>query len=111
VLKAVTEQRRLHNEELRKLYTSPNIIRVIKSRRIRWAWHVARMREMKSAYNIFVGKRQGKSSLGRPRRRWKDSNRMDLSKIGWEGVNWIYLAQDRDQWRAVVNTVMNLRVP
>jgi hypothetical protein len=63
------------------------------------------------AYKILVGKPEGKRPLGRPRRRWKDNIRMDLREIGWGGMDWIDLAQDRDQWRAVVNTVMNLQVP
>jgi hypothetical protein len=84
---------------------------MIKSRRMRWAGHVARMRETRNAYRILVGKPEGKRPLGRPRRRWMDNIKMDLKKIGWDGRDWIELAQDRDQWRALVNTVMNLRVP
>jgi transcription termination factor 2 len=104
--------RKLHNEELHKLYSSPSIIRIIKSRRMRWAGHVARMGEKKkNAYRILVGKPEGKRPLGRPRRRWVDSIKMDLREIGWDGVNWIDMAQERDQWRALVNTVLNLRVP
>jgi transcription termination factor 2 len=103
--------KKLHNEELHNLYSSPNIIRMIKSRRMRWAGHVARMGETRNAYRIFVGKPEGKRPLGRPRRRWVDNIKIDLREIGWDGVNWIDLAQDRDQWRALVNTVMNLRVP
>jgi hypothetical protein len=93
--------RKLHNEELHNLYSSPNIIRMIKSRRLRWAGHVARMGE-----TILVGKPEGKR-----RRKWADGIKMDLREIGWDGRDWIELAQDRDQWRAVVNTVMNLRAP
>jgi hypothetical protein len=100
-----------HNEELHNLYTTPNIIRVIKSRIMRWAGHVARMGEMKNAYKILVGKSEVKIPLGRPRRRWKDNIRMNLREIVWEVVGWIHLSQDRDQWRAVVNTIMNLWVP
>jgi hypothetical protein len=96
--------RKLHNEELHNLYSSLNIIRMIKSRKMRWAWHVARM-EKRNAYRILVGKPEGKRPLGRPRR-----NRVDNIKIEWNGMDWIHLAQDRDQWRALVNTVMNLRV-
>jgi hypothetical protein len=89
----------------------PNIIRMRKSMRMRWAGQVARMGETRSAYRILVGKPKGKRPLGRPRRRWVDNIKMDLTKIGWDGVDWIELAQDRDQWRALVNTVMNLQVP
>jgi hypothetical protein len=103
--------RKLHNEELHNLYSSPSTIRMIKSRRMRWATHVARMRETTNSYRILVGKPEGKRPLGRPRRRWEDNIRMGLREIGWDGMDWIDLAQDRDQWRALVNTVMNLRVP
>jgi hypothetical protein len=84
---------------------------MIKSRRMRWEGHVARMGATRNAYRILVRKPEGKKPLGRPRRRWVDNIRMDLREIGWDGVEWIELAQDRDQWRALVNTVMNLRVP
>jgi hypothetical protein len=107
---ATGEWRRLHNEELNDLYSSPNIIRVIKSRRMRWAGHVARMGEKTVANRILVGKPEGRRPLGRPRRRWEDNIKMDLQAVGW-GMNWIKLAQDRDRWRAVVNAAMNLRVP
>jgi hypothetical protein len=86
-------------------------MRMIKSRRMRWAGHVALMGETKNAYRILVGKPEGKRSLGRPRRRWVDNIKIDLREIGWNGMDWIDLAQDRDQWRALVNTVMNLQVP
>jgi hypothetical protein len=89
--------RKLRNEELHNLYSSPNIIRMIKSRRMRWARHVARMGETRNAYRILVGKPQGKRPLGRPRRRWVDNIKMDLGEIGWNGMDWIELAQDRDQ--------------
>jgi hypothetical protein len=79
--------------------------------RMRWAGHVARMGEKRNAYRILVGKPEGKRPLGRPRRRWVDNIKMDLREIGWDGVDWIDMAQDRDQWRALVNTVLNLRVP
>jgi hypothetical protein len=102
--------RKLHNEELHNLCSSLIIIRIIKSRRIRLAGHVARMRVKRNAYRILVGNPEGKRPLGRSRHRWKDNIRMDLREIGWCGMDWIDLAQDRDQWRAVVNTVMNLRV-
>jgi hypothetical protein len=84
---------------------------MIKSRRMRWAGHVARMGKTRNAYRISVGKPEGKGPLGRPRRRWVDNIKMDLRETGWDGVDWIDLAQDRDQWRALVNTVMNLWVP
>jgi hypothetical protein len=84
---------------------------MIKSRRMRWAWHVARMGETRNAYRILVGNPEGRRPLGRPRRRWVDDIKMDLREIGWDGVDWVDLAQDRDQWRALVNTVINLRVP
>jgi hypothetical protein len=103
--------RKLHNEELHGLYSSPGIVRVIKARRMRWAGHVARMGEVRCAYNILVGRPEGRRPLGRPRRRWEDNIKMDLGKIGFGDVDWIHLAQDRDRWRALVNTVMNLRVP
>jgi hypothetical protein len=93
------------------LYSSPSIIRIIKSRRMRWAGHVARMGEQRNAYRILVGKPEGKRPLGRPRRRWVDNIQMDLREIGLDGVDWIDMAQDGDQWRALVNTVFNLRVP
>jgi hypothetical protein len=83
-----------------------NIIIMIKSRRVRWVGHVTRMDETRNAYRILAGK-----PLGRPRRRWLFNIKMDLRQIGWDGRDWIDLAQDRDQWRALVNTVMNLRVP
>jgi hypothetical protein len=83
---------------------------MINSKRIRLAEHVARM-ETRNAYRILVGKPGRKRPLGRPRRRWIDNIEIDLKEIGWDGVDWIDLAEDRDQWRALVNTVMNFRVP
>jgi hypothetical protein len=103
--------RKLHNDELHSLYSSPNIVRVIKSRRMRWAGHVARMREGRGVYRVLVGRPEGKRPLGRRRRRWEDNIRMDLRETEIDRENWIRLAQDRVQWRAFVNTVMNLRVP
>jgi hypothetical protein len=100
--------RKLHNEELHNLYCSPSIIRMMKSRRMRWAWHVACSGEKMNAYSILVGKPEGKRPLGRPRRRWDDIIRMDLREIGWGGMCWVHLVQDRDQCRALVITVMNL---
>jgi hypothetical protein len=84
---------------------------MIKSRRMKWAGYVARMEEKRNAYGILVGKPEGKRPLGRPRRMWVNNIKMNLREIGWDGMDWIDLAQDRDQWRALVNTVMNLRVP
>jgi hypothetical protein len=101
----------LHNDELHSLYSSPNIVGVIKSRRMRCAGHVARMGEGIGVYRVFVGMPEGKRPLGRPRRRWEDNIKMDLGEIGIDGANWIQLPQGRIQWRACVNTVMNLRVP
>ena len=105
------EWRRLHNEELNDLYSSPNIVRVTKSRRIRWAGHVARMGEEKGAYRVLVGKPEGRTPLGRPRHRWVDNIRMDLQELGCGYMDWIGLAQDRDGWRTFVSAVMNLRFP
>jgi hypothetical protein len=103
--------RKVHNDELHSLYSSPNIVRVIKSRRMRWAGHVARVGEGRGVYRVLVGRPEGKRPLGRPRRRWEDNIKLDLRKIGIDGANWTQLAQDRVQWRACVNTVMNFRVP
>jgi hypothetical protein len=103
--------RKLHNEELHNLYSSPSIIRMIKSRKMRWAGQVARMGKKRNAHRILVRKPDGKRPLGRPRRRWVDNIKMDLSEIGWDGMDWIDLAEDMGQWRALVNTVMKLRVP
>jgi hypothetical protein len=105
------EWRKLHNKELHDLYSSPSIMRIIKSRRIRWAGHVARMGENRNAYRLLVGKPEGKRPLGRPRRRWVDNIRLDLGEVGWGDVDWIDLAKDRNRWRALVNSVLNLRVP
>jgi len=101
----------LHNEELNDLYSSPNIVRVIKSRRMRWAGHVARMGEERVVYRVLVGKPEEKIPLERPRRRWVDNIRMDLQEVRCGCVDWIGLAQDRDSWRTLVSAVMNLRVP
>jgi hypothetical protein len=103
--------RKLHNDELHSLYSSPNIVRMIKSRRLRWAGRVARTGEGRGVYRVLVGRSEGKRPLGRPRYRWEDNIEMDLGEIGIDGVNWIRLAQDRVQRRAFVYTVMNLRVP
>jgi hypothetical protein len=103
--------RKLHNVELHSLYSSLNIIRVIKSRRMRWAVPVARMLEGRDVYRVLFGRPKSKRLLERPRRRWKDNIMMDLRETGIDGANWIQLAQDGVQWRVSVNTIMNLRVP
>ena len=102
------EWRKLHNEELHKLYRSPNTARVIKSRRLRWVGHVVRMEEGRTAFEILTGTLAGKRTLGRPRRRWEDNIRMDLKEIGIYMRNWIDSAQDRDYWRSPVNATLNL---
>ena len=102
--------RKLHKEELRDLYSLPNIVRVVKSRRMSWAGHVARMGEGRVVHRVLVGKLDGKRPLGWPRRRWEDSIKMDLQEVRG-GRDWMELAQDRDGWRALVNMVMNFRVP
>jgi hypothetical protein len=102
--------RKLHNEELHDLYSSPSIMRIIKSRRMRWAGYVALI-EKRNAYRLLVGKPEGRRPLGRPRRRWVDNIRMDLVEVGWGDVHWIGLAQDRDRWGVLMNAVMNLRAP
>jgi hypothetical protein len=100
------ESRTLHNEELNDLYCSPNIVRVIKLRRMRWAEHVACMGEGRDEYRVLVGKPEGRKT----RLRWEDNIKMDLQEVGCGGTDWIALAQDRDSWRALVNVVMSLRV-
>ncbi|KAJ4433414.1 hypothetical protein ANN_15673 [Periplaneta americana] len=105
------EWRKLHNAELHTLYSSPDIIRNIKSRRLRWVGHVARMGESRNACRVLVGRPEEKRPLGRPRRRWEDNIKMDLREVGYEDRNWINLAQDRDRWRAYVRAAMNLWVP
>jgi hypothetical protein len=105
------EWRKLHNEELNDLYSLPNIVRVVKSRRMRWAGHVARMSEDRGVHRVMVGKPEGKRALGRPRRRWEDNIKMDLQEVGGGHGDWTELAQDRDGWRALVGTVRNFRVP
>ena len=105
------EWNKLHNEELSDLYCSRNIVRVIKSRRIRWAGHVARVGEGRGVYRVLVWKPGGKRPLGRPRRRWEDNIKINLQEVGSGGMNWIDLAQERDRWRALVNAVVNFRLP
>jgi len=101
------EWRRLHNEKLSDLYSSPNIVRVIESRRMRWA---GRMGEERGVYRFLVGKPGGRRLLGRPRRRWVDNIRIDLQEVGCWYMDWIGLAQDRDRWRTLVSAVMKFRV-
>jgi hypothetical protein len=103
--------RKLHNEELHNLYSSPSIIRIIRSRRMRWAGHVERMGEKRNVYRLLVGRPEGKRPLRRLRHRWIDNIKMDLLEIGLSVVDWIGLAQDRYRWRTLVNVVMNLWVP
>ena len=86
-------------------------MRVIKSRRLRWAGHIARIEEGRGVYRVLVVKSEGKRPLGRPRRRWEDNVKMDHQEVGCGGMDWIELAQERDWWRALVNAIMNLRVP
>ena len=105
------EWRELHIAELHALYSSPNIIRSLKSRRLRWARHVAHMEQSRNAYKVLVGKSEGKRPLGRPRRRWEDNIKMDLREVGCDPGEWIAFAENRDQWRAYVRAVMNHRVP
>jgi hypothetical protein len=106
----MAEWRMLHSGELHNLYSFPNIIRQIKSRRMRWAGHMVCMGEGRKAYKVFVGKSEGKRALRRSRHRWKNGIKIALREIGWGGrdVEWIHPAQDRDCWWALVNTVMNL---
>ena len=93
------------------MYRSPNIVETIKSRRLRWAGHVARMEEGRSAFKILTGKPTGKRPLGKPGRRWEDNIRMDLEDIGINAGNWVDSAQDNDYWGALVNAALNLRIP
>jgi hypothetical protein len=103
-------RRKLHTEELHNLYSSPSIISMIKAKRTKWARHVVRMEEKRTAYGILVGEPEGKRTLGRPRRKWVDNIKMNLREIGCGGIDWIDRARYRDQWRARVNTLMNPRV-
>jgi hypothetical protein len=107
----VTEEwRKLHNEELNDLYSSPNIVWVIKSRIKGWAEHVARMGERRGVNKVLVEKPEGKNPLERPKHTWEDNIKMDLPEVGCVGIDWIELVQDRNRWRALVNAVKNLRV-
>jgi hypothetical protein len=105
------EWRKVHNEEVQNLYSSPSIIKTIKSKRIRWARNVALIVEKRNTHSFSVGNPEGRRPLERPMHRWVINIIMDLGEIGWDGVDWIRLAQDRDKWRALVNSVMNLRAP
>jgi len=105
------EWSRLHNGELNDFYSSPNIVRVIKSRRTRWAGHVARMGEEREVYRVLLGKPEGMRPLGRPRPRGVDNIKMYLQEVGCGYMDWIRLTQDRDRWRTLVSAIMNLRVP
>jgi len=105
------EWRKLHNEELNDLCSSPSIVRVIRSRRMRWTGHVERMGDRRGVYSDLVGKPEGKRPLGRPGHRWEDNIKMNLQKVGCGSMDWIEVDQHRDRWRALVNAVMNLRVP
>jgi hypothetical protein len=96
---------------INELYSLPNIVRVVKSRRMRWAGQVARMGEERWVHRVLVGKPEGKRPLGRPGRRWEDNIKMDVQEVGGGRGDWMELAQDRDGWRALVSTVKNLRVP
>jgi len=105
------EWRKVHNEELSDLYSSRNIVRVIKPRRMRWVGYVARMGERSGVHMVLVGKPEGKTPLGRPRRRWKNNIKMDIQEVGCGGMDWIELAENRDRVPALMNAVMNHRVP
>ena len=100
----------IHNEELNDLYSSPNIVWMIKSRRMRWAERVAHIGERRDVYRILVGKPEGKRPLGRPRHKWEDNIKMDLQEVRCGDTDWIELAQDMERWRALVNAVTNLWV-
>ena len=105
------EWRNLRNEELNDLYSLPNIMRVVKWRRMRWAGHVAHMGEDRGVHRVLVGRPEGKKPLGRPRRSWEDNIKMDLQEFGGGRGDWMELAQDRDRWRTLVGTVRDFRVP
>jgi len=110
-IEATREWRKLHKEELNDMYFSPNIVWIIKSRRMKWAEHVAPMEEGRSLYRVLVGKPEERRPLERTRRRWEDNIKMDLQELEWGDMNWMDLAQDRDRFRVFVNEVMKLWVP
>ena len=105
------EWRKLHNEELNDLYSLPNIVLVVKSRRMRWTGHVARMGEDRGVHRVLVGKPEGRRPLGRPRCKWENNIKMHLQEVEGGREDWMELAQDRDRWRALVGTVRDFRVP
>ena len=108
--KITGEGRKLNNAELHALHSTPNIIRSLKSRLLRWAGHVACMDQSRNAYRVLVGKPDDKRPLGRPRHRWEDNNKMDLREVGCDPGELIDL-ENMDQWRTYVRAIMNLRVP
>jgi len=105
------EWKKLHNEEINDLYCSPNIIWVIISRRMRWARHVACMGEKRVVCRVLVGKPEGRRPIGKRRRRWEGNIKLDLKEVECGGMDWIEVAKDRDRWRALLNVVLNIRVP
>jgi hypothetical protein len=105
------EWRKLHNEQLNDPYSLPNIVRVVKSNRMRLAGHIARMWEERVVHRVLVGKPEGKRPLEEPRRRWEDNIKIELQETGGVCGVWIELAKDRDRWRVLVSTVMNIRIP
>jgi hypothetical protein len=109
--KVTGEWRKLHNEELNDLYSLPNILRVVKSRRMRWAGHVARMGAERGVHRVLVRKPEGKRPLGRPRRIWEDTSRVDLQEVRGGRGDWMELAQDRNRWRALMSTASDFRDP
>jgi len=105
------EWRKLHNEELNDLYSSPNIVWEIKWRRMRQVGHVVYIGVRRSVYRVVVGQPEEKRPLGRPGHRWEENIKMDLQEVGCRGMDWIGVAQDRDRWRALLNVTVNFRVP